>query len=82
MKIAIVGTGVSGLVCGWMLHRDHDVTLFEADDYVGGHTHTVPVELAGRRFHVDTGSSSTTSGRTRRSPRSCGAWAWRPGRPR
>jgi predicted NAD/FAD-binding protein len=55
MKIAIVGTGVSGLVCGWMLHRDHDVTLFEANDYVGGHTHTVPVELAGRRVGVDTG---------------------------
>jgi predicted NAD/FAD-binding protein len=55
MTIAIVGTGVSGLVCGWMLHRDHDVTLFEANDYVGGHTHTVPVELAGRRFDVDTG---------------------------
>jgi uncharacterized protein len=50
MKIAIVGTGVSGLVCGWMLHRDHDVTLFEANDYVGGHTHTVLVELAGKRF--------------------------------
>lgn len=55
MKIAIVGTGISGLVCGWLLHRNHDVTLFEANDYIGGHTHTVPVELSGRRYDVDTG---------------------------
>jgi predicted NAD/FAD-binding protein len=55
MKIAIVGTGISGLVCGWLLQRDHDVTLFEANDYIGGHTHTVPVDLSGRRYDVDTG---------------------------
>jgi len=55
MKIAIVGTGISGLVCAHHLHPRHDVTLFEANDYVGGHTHTVDVELDGRTHAVDTG---------------------------
>ncbi len=55
MKIAIVGTGISGLVCAHLLHPDHDVTVFEANDYVGGHTHTVEVEVGGRVHAVDTG---------------------------
>ncbi|MCA8996969.1 MAG: FAD-dependent oxidoreductase [Planctomycetaceae bacterium] len=55
MKIAIVGTGISGLVCAHLLGPKHDVTLFEANDYVGGHTHTVDVELDGRTLPVDTG---------------------------
>ncbi len=36
MKIAIVGTGISGLTCGYYLHKDHEVTLYEANDYIGG----------------------------------------------
>ena len=55
MRIAIVGTGISGLVAAHHLHRQHDITLFEANDYVGGHTHTVPVELDGRTYWIDTG---------------------------
>ncbi len=55
MKIAIVGTGISGLVCAHHLHRDHDVTVFEANDYLGGHTHTVDVSLDGATHAVDTG---------------------------
>jgi predicted NAD/FAD-binding protein len=55
MKIAIVGTGISGLTCGYYLHHQHDVTLFEANDYVGGHTATVDVELGGESYAVDTG---------------------------
>ncbi len=55
MKIAIVGTGISGLVCAHHLHRRHDVIVFEANDYVGGHTHTVDVALDGRSHAVDTG---------------------------
>ncbi|MGB8328608.1 MAG: FAD-dependent oxidoreductase [Polyangiales bacterium] len=55
MKIAVVGTGISGLVAGWLLQREHEVTVFEALDRVGGHTNTVEVELQGRHFAVDTG---------------------------
>jgi len=55
MKIAIVGTGISGLMCAHRLHPHHDVALFEANDYVGGHTHTVDVEVDGTHHAVDTG---------------------------
>ena len=54
-KIAIVGSGVSGLVTAYLLHPDHDITLFEANDYIGGHTHTTEVEQEGRIYSVDTG---------------------------
>jgi predicted NAD/FAD-binding protein len=52
MRIAIVGSGVSGLVCAHRLHPQHDVTLFEADARIGGHVNTVPV---GPGVNVDTG---------------------------
>ncbi|MDX1634362.1 MAG: FAD-dependent oxidoreductase [Marinobacter sp.] len=54
-KIAIVGAGVSGLTTAWLLAPHHDVVLFEAGDYAGGHTNTRPVELAGRTWPVNTG---------------------------
>jgi predicted NAD/FAD-binding protein len=54
-RIAIIGTGISGLVCGHRLQADHDVTLFEANDWIGGHTHTVDVNLDETTFPVDTG---------------------------
>ncbi len=55
MRIAVVGAGVSGLHAAWRLSRDHDVTLYEASDYPGGHTATVDVEWQGRTYGVDTG---------------------------
>lgn len=55
MKVAVVGAGISGLAAAWLLRRRHEVTLFEAGDYLGGHTHTVDVALEGERFPVDTG---------------------------
>jgi predicted NAD/FAD-binding protein len=55
LRIAIVGGGIAGLVAAHLLHPDHDITLFEANDYVGGHTHTVPVTTASGRWPVDTG---------------------------
>ncbi|MCW8344955.1 FAD-dependent oxidoreductase [Vibrio sp. ZSDZ65] len=55
MKIAIIGTGISGLTCGYHLHNDHDVTLFEANDYIGGHTATVDIDIDGEQHAVDTG---------------------------
>ncbi len=55
MKVAVVGSGVSGLVVAWLLHPVHEITLFEADDRLGGHVHTHELEAAGRRFAVDSG---------------------------
>jgi uncharacterized protein len=55
MRIAVVGSGISGLASAWLLSREHSVTLFEANDYFGGHTHTHDVELHGKRYAVDTG---------------------------
>ncbi len=55
MRIAIVGTGVSGLVCAHLLSRHHDVTLFEAEGRPGGHAHTVTVDLDDGSYDVDTG---------------------------
>ena len=55
MRIAIVGAGVSGLVTAHLLQRTHDITLFEAGGYAGGHTNTVTVETEAGAHHVDTG---------------------------
>jgi uncharacterized protein len=55
MRIAIIGSGISGLTAARRLCRDHDVTVFEANDYIGGHTNTVDVELDGSQWAVDTG---------------------------
>ncbi len=55
MKIAIIGSGISGLTCGYYLHQDHDITIFEANDYIGGHTATVDVNINNKDFAVDTG---------------------------
>ena len=55
MRIAIIGTGISGMVAAYLLHGHHEVTVFEANDYIGGHTHTVDVEMHGRKFAIDTG---------------------------
>jgi predicted NAD/FAD-binding protein len=55
MKIAIIGTGIAGNVAAYHLARKHEITVFEADRRIGGHTHTVEVEHAGRTHAVDTG---------------------------
>jgi uncharacterized protein len=55
VRIAVVGAGVSGLVCAHLLHEEHDVTVFEANDYAGGHTNTVRVDTEHETHHVDTG---------------------------
>ncbi|NRR32756.1 FAD-dependent oxidoreductase [Oxalobacteraceae bacterium] len=56
MKIAVVGGGISGLSCAHSLAQaGRDVTLFEANDYFGGHSHTVDVTLEGHTHGVDTG---------------------------
>lgn len=55
MKVAVVGSGISGLVAAHLLHPHHEVTVFEAGDRPGGHTNTVEVEVDGRVLAVDTG---------------------------
>jgi predicted NAD/FAD-binding protein len=55
VRIAIVGAGISGLVCAHLLHSEHDITVFEANDYPGGHTHTVRVDTSDETHWVDTG---------------------------
>jgi len=55
MRIAIVGAGISGLVTAHLLHRTHDVTVFEANAYPGGHANTVRVDTPNETHQVDTG---------------------------
>ncbi|TVQ33199.1 MAG: FAD-dependent oxidoreductase [Phycisphaeraceae bacterium] len=54
-RIAIVGSGISGLLAAHLLHARHDITLFEKEDRLGGHTNTIEFERWGRRLAVDTG---------------------------
>ncbi len=56
MRIAIIGGGVSGLTCAHLLHRDHEIVVFEAGDRAGGHANTVRVETdSAGVYDVDTG---------------------------
>ncbi len=55
MKIAIVGTGIAGNVPPYKLHRHADITVFEANDYIGGHTHTHHISIGNERHNIDTG---------------------------
>jgi predicted NAD/FAD-binding protein len=55
VRIAVVGSGIAGLSTAWLLSNEHQVDIYERADYLGGHTHTVDVELSGRRLAVDTG---------------------------
>ncbi len=55
MKIAVVGSGIAGLGAAWLLSREHEVVLFEAQDRLGGHTHTHRVQQGGREYAVDSG---------------------------
>lgn len=55
MRIAIVGTGISGMVASYLLAREHELTVFEAADYIGGHTNTITVDDDGTPLDVDTG---------------------------
>ena len=55
MKIGIVGSGISGLSCAYFLAKRHDVTVFESETKIGGHTATFDVQLDGNDYQVDTG---------------------------
>ena len=55
MKLAIIGSGISGLTVGHLLNRKHDISIFEANDYIGGHTHTHKLNIRNRDYLIDTG---------------------------
>jgi predicted NAD/FAD-binding protein len=55
MKIAVIGSGISGLSCAHYLSSEHEVSVFEANKQLGGHTATMDVELGTRRYAIDTG---------------------------
>ncbi|MDP4528851.1 FAD-dependent oxidoreductase [Alkalimonas delamerensis] len=55
MRIAVIGGGIAGMMSLYLLQRQHQVVLFEANDYLGGHTATVDIELDGKNLAVDTG---------------------------
>lgn len=55
MKIAIIGTGISGLGAAHLLHQAHDVVIYEKNDYLGGHSRTIDVPVAEGSLPVDTG---------------------------
>jgi predicted NAD/FAD-binding protein len=54
-SIAVIGSGISGLSAAWLLSKKHHVTLYEAEDRLGGHSHSVEVNLEGKTAAVDTG---------------------------
>ena len=56
MKIAIIGSGISGLTSAYLLHKKHDITLFESNNYIGGHTNTITVnDENNNQLNIDTG---------------------------
>lgn len=55
MKIAIIGSGIAGNTLAYHLHQQHDITVFEAEGHIGGHTHTHHIEHEGKAMTVDTG---------------------------
>ena len=55
MRIAIIGTGISGLTAAHLLHPEHEIVVYEAGDHVGGHANTVRVDTEDATWHVDTG---------------------------
>ncbi|MCW3070565.1 MAG: transhydrogenase subunit alpha [Bacteroidetes bacterium] len=54
-KLAIIGTGIAGMGCGHFLHKKYELTIFEQDNYIGGHTNTLSIDEDGSPVFVDTG---------------------------
>lgn len=54
-KVAIIGTGIAGMAAAWLLHDRYEITVFEQNDYVGGHTNTFTLDESGHAIPIDTG---------------------------
>ena len=54
-KVAVIGTGIAGNVAAYHLAKEHDITVYEANDYIGGHTHTHEITIGDETHNVDTG---------------------------
>ena len=57
MKIGIIGSGGAGMCAAWLLDEHHDITLFEKRNYLGGHTHSVHVEVDKKKYVIDDGAA-------------------------
>lgn len=55
MKIAVIEADISGMVAAYLLHNEHEIAVFEANNYVGGHTNTIDVTTEDKTYPVDTG---------------------------
>ena len=55
MKIAIIGSGISGLTAAYRLHKNHQITIYEKNNYIGGHTHTHEINYEGKELAIDSG---------------------------
>jgi len=55
MNIAVIGSGISGMLTAYLLCEEHEVTVYEANDYIGGHTNTIDATASGKRYALDTG---------------------------
>ena len=55
MRIAVIGSGITGIGAAWALKSKHDVTLYEAADVPGGHARTIDIDMGGKTTAVDTG---------------------------
>ncbi|MEC9375357.1 MAG: FAD-dependent oxidoreductase [Pseudomonadota bacterium] len=55
LKIAIIGSGISGLSAAWLLNKNHEITLYEKNSYIGGHSNTAIIKIDEKIFPVDTG---------------------------
>ena len=60
MKIAVIGSGISGLSAAYYLSKKHHVDLFEKENYFGGHSYTIDLTFGSKRIPVDIGSVSYT----------------------
>jgi predicted NAD/FAD-binding protein len=55
MRIAVIGSGSSCMTAAYLQFKDHDIVMYEGNDYIGGHTHTIDVSIDGVSYPVDSG---------------------------